>query len=219
MWKKALMLLPLIVCNLSAATIDDIFKELEKRSESFSTLQYRSIYFDREGSRVPGSDSATKMIRKDGKVQIHYAVKTSMQEQVYEVEALITPEKTYTRTKVDDITEFREEPTRSQIYTGMICHAMVLNDNATFKYTVKPEEKDGDLEMWVVEGEAKVQPKNLTTPVRVIWKFDKTSGLTVRTEAYNMNNDMILRGRIFDVKIDQEVNELLFNVDRYREKK
>lgn len=219
MWKIMLMPMLSVVClSLAAATVDEIFNAVEKKSEAFKTLHYRTIYYDSEGNKIPASDSVTQMIRKDGKVLIHHATKASLEGQELEVEVLITPNLTFTRKKADGLLSYGRTSTRAATYAGMICHGMVLNDNANFKYTVLPDEKDGDLAMWVVEGEVKEKTRNTSVPARIVWKFDKASGLTVRTEAFNSNGVQILRGRVYDIRVDQEINEALFNLERFEKK-
>lgn len=219
MFKTMLMLMPAAFCLASAAAgVDEIFKELDRKSEQFKTLQYRTVYLDRNDEPIAGSESATRMIRMDGRVLINHAARTVVNGQTLEVEGLITPAGTYTRKKAGEFIQYDRSATQSAIYVGMVCHGMVLNDNTSFTYTVLPDEKEGDMEMWVVEGTLKEKPRQLSAPARIIWKFDKKSGLSVRTEAFNSENVRILRGRVYDIRIDEELSEALFNPERFREK-
>jgi hypothetical protein len=201
-----------------AAQVDEIFKKLDEKSEQFKTLQYRTAYLDRDDNIIPGSESVTRMIRMNGRVLINHAAKIAMKDQTLEVEALITPAGTYTKKKAGEFTQYDQNSTSSSVYVGMVCHGMVLNDNANFTYTVLPDEEERGMAMWVVEGIAKKKSANPATPARVVWKFDKKSGLIVRTEAFNSENARILRGRVHDIRIDEELNEAIFNPERFREK-
>lgn len=220
MWKMAMMLMLSALCVSSmAAGVDQIFNALDKKSEQFKTLQYRTVYYDGDGKKVPASESATKMMRTPEQVLIHHETDASMNGQRLKVEALITPTKTYMRKTINSKVSYDQSPTRNGIYGSMICHGMVLNDNAHFDYKVLPDEKEEGMDMWVVQGTVKDNPRNPATPSRIIWKFDKSSGLNVRTEGYNANGIQILAGRVYDIRVDGDVDKALFDPARFGAKK
>lgn len=220
MWKKTMMLMLSALCVSSmAAGVDQIFNELDKKSEQFKTMQYRTVYYDGDGKKVPASESSTKMMRTPEQVLIHHETDVSMNGQQLKVEALITPTKTYMRKTINGAVSYDQNPTRNGIYGNMVCHGMVLNDNSHFDYKVLPDAKEEGMDMWVVQGTVKDKSRNPAVPARIIWKFDKKSGLNVRTEGYNANGTQILSGRVYDIRVDDNIDKALFDIARFSPKK